>query len=98
MGLLALMLLHESRRQTRVDAAGKLVLLEFQDRTQWDRELIEEGSTLVKRALSYRRLGPYTLQATIAAVHANAARPEELIGRRSSSLQYLAATATIASD
>ncbi|WP_415909317.1 RNA polymerase sigma factor [Oleiharenicola sp. Vm1] len=72
MGLLALMLLQESRRAARVDAAGELVLLEDQDRTQWDREAIREGTGLVERALATRRFGAYTLQAAIAAVHAEA--------------------------
>ena len=69
-GLLALMLLHESRRSARVDASGDLVLLDEQDRSRWDRALIAEGCSLVERALGSRRFGPYTLQAAIAAVHA----------------------------
>ena len=72
MGLLALMLLHESRRDARTAAKGDLVLLDDQDRTRWSRPLIEEGSSLVERALASRRFGPYTLQAAIAAVHAEA--------------------------
>lgn len=72
MGLLALMLLHESRRVARVSAAGDLILLDAQDRTQWDPALIAEGATLVTQALALRRIGPYTLQAAIAAVHASA--------------------------
>ena len=72
-GLLALMLLHESRRHARTSPTGDLVLLEAQDRALWDRELIAEGSALVTRALASRRIGPYTLQAAIAAVHAEAA-------------------------
>jgi RNA polymerase sigma-70 factor (ECF subfamily) len=72
LGLLALMLLHESRRGARTTASGDLILLEDQDRTLWNREQIAEGSALVERALKSRRLGPYTLQSTIAAVHANA--------------------------
>jgi RNA polymerase sigma-70 factor, ECF subfamily len=71
-GLLALMLLHESRRAARTSLAGEIVLLEDQDRTAWNREWIQEGATLVERALASRRFGPYTLQATIAAVHAEA--------------------------
>ncbi len=71
-GLLALMLLHESRRQARTDAAGELILLDAQDRTLWNTALIAEGSELVERALRSRRFGPYTLQAAISAVHANA--------------------------
>ena len=72
LGLLALMLLHESRRAARTTPEGELVLLEDQDRSLWDRELITEGSALVERALSSRRFGPYTLQAAIAGVHADA--------------------------
>lgn len=71
-GLLALMLLHESRRAARVSASGDLVLLEQQDRAQWNRELIREGIALVERALAARRVGPYALQAAISAVHAEA--------------------------
>ena len=71
-GLLALMLLHDARRATRVSAEGDLVLLEEQDRTRWDRGRIAEGAALVEKALSSRRFGPYTLQAAIAAVHAEA--------------------------
>jgi RNA polymerase sigma-70 factor (ECF subfamily) len=73
MGLLALMLLHESRRTARTDGNGDLVLLEDQDRTAWNRELIREGIALVERALPVRRPGPYALQAAISAVHAEAA-------------------------
>src|SRR5581483_4936113 len=72
MGLLALMLLHESRRAARTTADGDLVLLEEQDRSLWNREQIAEGTALVERALSSRRFGPYALQAAIAAVHAEA--------------------------
>jgi RNA polymerase sigma-70 factor (ECF subfamily) len=71
-GLLALMLLHESRRAARTSPAGELVLLDDQDRSLWNRDQIAEGSALVERALSSRRFGPYTLQAAIAAVHAQA--------------------------
>ncbi len=71
-GLLALMLLHDSRRAARTDAAGDLVLLEDQDRSLWSRDQIAEGCGLVERALRSRRFGPYTLQAAIAAVHAEA--------------------------
>jgi RNA polymerase sigma-70 factor (ECF subfamily) len=71
-GLLALMLLHESRRAARTSPSGDLVLLEDQDRSRWNREQIAEGLTLVERALSSRRVGPYTLQAAIAAIHAEA--------------------------
>jgi RNA polymerase sigma-70 factor (ECF subfamily) len=72
MGLLALLLLHESRRLARTSPEGELVLLEDQDRTLWNRDQIAEGSALVGRALSSRRFGLYTLQAAIVAVHANA--------------------------
>ena len=71
-GLLALMLLHESRRGARTSPTGELVLLSDQDRSVWNRNQIAEGSRLVERALASRRFGPYTLQAAIAAVHANA--------------------------
>jgi RNA polymerase sigma-70 factor (ECF subfamily) len=71
-GLLALMLLHESRRVARTSASGELVLLDDQDRSLWNRSQIAEGCALVERALTGRRFGPYTLQAAIAAVHAEA--------------------------
>jgi RNA polymerase sigma-70 factor (ECF subfamily) len=71
-GLLALMLLHESRRETRTSSTGELVLLDDQDRSLWNRELIDDGISLVERALASRSVGPYTLQAAIAAVHAGA--------------------------
>jgi RNA polymerase sigma-70 factor (ECF subfamily) len=66
------MLLHESRRSVRTSPEGDLILLSDQDRSLWDRTLIDEGTTLVERALASRRFGPYTLQAAIAAVHAEA--------------------------
>jgi RNA polymerase sigma-70 factor (ECF subfamily) len=72
-GLLALMLLHESRRAARTTESGELILLDEQDRTRWNRQQIAEGCALVERALTGRRFGPYTLQAAIAAVHAEAA-------------------------
>jgi RNA polymerase sigma-70 factor (ECF subfamily) len=71
-GLLALMLLHEARRAGRTSSLGDLILLEDQDRSLWNREQIREGVTLVERALASRRIGPYSLQAAIAAVHAEA--------------------------
>ena len=75
-GLLALMLLQESRRAARTSPTGELILLENQDRTRWNREQIAEGVALLEKALGYqqksRRFGPYTLQAAIAAVHAEA--------------------------
>jgi len=70
--LLALMLLHESRRDTRTTPTGEVVLLDEQDRSRWNREYIVEGLALVRRALSSRPVGPYTLQAAIAALHAEA--------------------------
>ncbi|MFL5603917.1 MAG: RNA polymerase sigma factor [Gemmatimonadaceae bacterium] len=72
MGLLALMVLHEARRASRTTAAGEMVLLEDQDRSLWNREQIDEGVELVEAALRSHRFGPYTLQAAIAAVHAEA--------------------------
>ncbi len=71
-GLLALMLLHESRRAARTDAAGELVLLEDQDRSAWNQDQIAEGVRLVERALGSQRFGPYAIQAAIGAVHARA--------------------------
>ena len=73
MGLLALILLHESRRETRTSPEGDLILLDQQDRARWNRALITEGVALVEQALSSRRFGPYTIQAAIVAVHAEAA-------------------------
>ena len=72
LGLLGLMLLHESRRSARTSPSGDLILLEDQDRSCWNQELIAEGLMWVEKALSSRRFGPYTLQAAIAAVHAKA--------------------------
>ncbi|HEY8093613.1 MAG TPA: DUF6596 domain-containing protein, partial [Acidimicrobiales bacterium] len=71
-GLVALMALHDARRETRLDAAGELVLLADQDRSRWDRVQIDEAAALVEQALSRRRVGPYQLEAAIAAVHATA--------------------------
>jgi RNA polymerase sigma-70 factor (ECF subfamily) len=71
-GLLALMLLHESRRAARTSPTGDLILLEHQDRSLWNRGQITEGIGLVERALTSRRFGPYSIQAAIAAVHAEA--------------------------
>ena len=76
LGLLALMLLHESRRDARVSDDGDIVLLDAQDRSRWDRDLIAEGTKLLGDALASRRIGPYTLQAAIASVHASAAQAE----------------------
>ena len=75
LGLLALMLLHDSRGAARLSAEGDIVLLEEQDRSLWDRDEIAEGVALVERALASRRVGPYLLQAAIAAVHADATSP-----------------------
>ena len=74
-GLLALMLLQESRRVARTSPTGDLILLEEQDRSLWNNDQIKEGFSLVERALSSQRFGPYTLQAAIAAVHAEAPNP-----------------------
>ena len=76
-GLLALMVLHESRRGARASPDGELILLDAQDRSLWDRALIDEGIRLVKRALASRHFGAYTLQAAIAAVHAEASAAVE---------------------
>ena len=76
-GLLALMVLHESRRPARTSATGDLVLLEQQDRSLWNQSQIIEGIAFVERALSSKRIGPYTLQAAIAAVHAEAPSAEQ---------------------
>ena len=72
LGLLGLMLLHESRRTARTSPSGDLILLDDQNRRKWDKRLIAEGVALVERALSSRRFGPYSLQAAISAVHAEA--------------------------
>lgn len=76
-GLLALMLLHEARRAARTSEAGEVILLDDQDRSRWNRELIAEGAALVDRAMASRRFGPYTIQAAIVAVHAEAASAEQ---------------------
>jgi RNA polymerase sigma-70 factor (ECF subfamily) len=76
-GLLAMMLLHDSRRAARVSAEGDLLVLDEQDRSLWNAGQIREGVTLTERALRSGRFGPYTLQAAIAAVHGEAARAEE---------------------
>src|SRR5258706_11948418 len=75
-GLLALMLLHDSRRETRLDAAGELVLLDDQDRARWDRAKIQEGVTVLDEALALDAPGPYQVQAAISALHAGAATPD----------------------
>lgn len=76
-GLLALMLLHESRRSARTSDSGELILLADQDRSQWDGQLIADGAARLEEALASRRVGPYTLQAAIAGVHANAATADD---------------------
>jgi RNA polymerase sigma-70 factor (ECF subfamily) len=77
LGLLALLLLHDARRATRVDAAGELVTLEDQDRTAWDRAEVDEGAALLETALRRGRPGPYQIQAAIAACHTTAPTAEE---------------------
>jgi RNA polymerase sigma-70 factor, ECF subfamily len=77
LGLLALMLLHDARREARTAADGSLVLLEEQDRSRWGRDRIDEGLRVLERAAARRVIGPYQLQAAIAAVHCRAPRPEE---------------------
>jgi RNA polymerase sigma-70 factor (ECF subfamily) len=76
-GLLALMLLHDARREARVGAGGELVLLDDQDRARWDAARIAEGQVIVQRALGERQPGPYQLQAAIAALHDEAATPAD---------------------
>jgi RNA polymerase sigma-70 factor (ECF subfamily) len=76
-GLLALMLLHRSRRAARTGPEGELITLERQDRSRWDGAMIEEGRALVETALRRGRVGPYQIQAAIAALHVEAARPED---------------------
>jgi RNA polymerase sigma-70 factor (ECF subfamily) len=77
LGLLALMLLHHSRRTARVGADGRLIVLSEQDRSRWDRRSIQEGLALLEKAFHLRRIGPYQLQAAISAVHARAASAED---------------------
>jgi RNA polymerase sigma-70 factor (ECF subfamily) len=77
LGVLALMLFHDSRREARTTPTGDLVLLEDQDRSRWDRRRIDEGHRVLERALTLRRPGPYQLQAAIAALHAEASTPDE---------------------
>jgi RNA polymerase sigma-70 factor (ECF subfamily) len=76
-GLLALMLLQESRRAARTSPEGEVILLADQDRSLWDQQQITEGVSLVEQALASRRIGPYTLQAAIAALHADAPSASE---------------------
>ncbi|MBZ0297325.1 MAG: RNA polymerase subunit sigma-24, partial [Anaerolineae bacterium] len=75
-GLLALMLLHDSRRPARVNAAGELVLLEEQDRSLWNQAAIQAGTRILESALAWHRPGPYQVQAAISALHAEAATPQ----------------------
>jgi RNA polymerase sigma-70 factor (ECF subfamily) len=77
LGLLALMLLHESRRAARTSPTGELILLDHQVRTRWNRAQIAEGENLVRRAMASPQIGPYAIQAAIAAVHAEARTAEE---------------------
>jgi RNA polymerase sigma-70 factor (ECF subfamily) len=91
-GLLALMLLHESRRDARTTPNGDIILLEDQDRSRWNQQLIAQGTYLVEQALRSRRFGPYTLQAAISAVHAEAASADatdwaEIVGLYDALLQ-----------
>src|SRR5690606_13494192 len=88
-GLLGLMLLHDARSDTRTDANGDIVLLEDQDRSRWDQALITEGSTLVQQALQGKIPGPYTIQAAIAALHAQAPSAAETDWRRIAALYSL---------
>jgi RNA polymerase sigma-70 factor (ECF subfamily) len=77
LGLLALMLLHDSRRNARTDSEGQLITLEEQDRSLWNKEQIEEGLEILDRAVQLGRPGPYQIQAAISALHAEAERPEK---------------------
>ncbi|HET6158392.1 MAG TPA: RNA polymerase sigma factor [Dongiaceae bacterium] len=77
MGLMALMLLQHARAAARFDKDGSIILLEDQDRSLWDKQMIAEGLALIDKAMRHRRPGPYQVQAAIAALHARAARPEE---------------------
>jgi RNA polymerase sigma-70 factor, ECF subfamily len=85
-GLLALMLLQQSRAAARFDANGEIVLLDEQDRSRWNRTLIDEGRLLLERASCYQNPGPYQLQAAIAALHARASRPEDTLWHEIDSL------------
>ncbi|HEY1891066.1 MAG TPA: RNA polymerase sigma factor [Steroidobacteraceae bacterium] len=88
-GLLALMLLQQSRAPARFDANGEIVLLDEQDRSRWNRTLIDEGRLLLERSSIYRSPGPYQLQAAIVALHARATRPEDTLWREIDSLYQL---------
>ena len=78
MGLLALMLLHHSRAEARFDAEGEIILLDDQDRGLWNRDMIGEGLALIDKAIRHRRRGPYQVKAAIAALHAQAAGPDDV--------------------
>src|SRR5204863_7618871 len=77
MGLTALLLLQHARAAARFDADGTLVLLDDQDRSLWNQQMIAEGLALIDKAMRHRRSGPYQIQAAIAALHARAAKPDE---------------------
>jgi hypothetical protein len=87
-GLLALMLLQQSRAPARFDANGEIVLLDEQDRSLWNRSLIDEGRLLLERAVIYQNPGPYQLQAAIAALHARATRPADTSWKEIDSLYH----------
>ena len=93
-GLLALMLLHDSRREARVDPAGEIVLLDEQDRTLWDRGKIREGITVLDEALALSDPGPYQIQAAISALHAEAPTAQETDWRQIAALYDALATMT----
>jgi RNA polymerase sigma-70 factor (ECF subfamily) len=90
LGLLALMLFHDSRRDARTGPDGELVLLEDQDRSRWNRERIEEGRRVLARAARLRRVGPYQLQAAIASVHAEESTDWDAVARLYGELARLA--------
>jgi RNA polymerase sigma-70 factor (ECF subfamily) len=85
-GLLALMLLQQSRAPARFDANGEIVVLDEQDRSRWNRALIDEGRLLLQKASAYQDPGPYQLQAAIAVLHARATRPEDTLWKEIDSL------------
>ena len=91
-GLLALMLLQQSRADARFDANGEIVLLDQQDRGRWNRALIEEGRLLLERAAAYRSPGPYQLEAAVAVLHASAARPQDTAWKQIDSLYQILET------
>lgn len=88
-GLLALMLLHDARRDARISATGEVVLLEEQDRSRWNQAQIEEGARLVESSLRSPRVGPYAIQAAIAALHAKAPTPADTDWRQIAALYAL---------